>query len=53
MWKYIKEELPPEGVVLECTTSSGGVVELKRRGKLYFAGDVYVYYVPVMWRIKN
>lgn len=49
-WFYLKDLLPKEGVRLECTTPSGDVVELVRRGRLFFSGNMYVYFTPVKWR---
>jgi hypothetical protein len=55
-WYNTEKDLPPvEGKLLECTTPTGDVVELKRSGNLYFIPDssMYVYYKPVMWRYKQ
>ena len=45
--------VPPENTVIEATTSTGAIVELVRRGNLLWSGDMYIYYTPVMWRIKK
>lgn len=50
-WKKINTNQPPENVVVECTTPSGDVVKLKRCSNLYFADGMYMYYIPVMWRL--
>jgi len=52
-WKEVKDNPPPEGVLVECTTPTGNVVELRRQKNLYFSGDMYVYYLPIMWREKS
>ncbi len=56
MWrKYSDDCLPEEGRLLECTTDKGNVVELIRRGNLFYVPNqtMYVYYSPVMWRYKE
>lgn len=54
MWyKITSLRVPQENVPLECTTPSGDVVNLVRRGNLYFDGDMYMYYTPMMWRYKE
>ena len=54
-WYKIGVDSPPEeDKLLECTTPTGHITELKRKGGLYFVpdGSMYVYYTPVMWRYK-
>jgi hypothetical protein len=54
MWRKLGIDLPPkENAKLECTTSDGSVVELVRRGNLYFSGDMYVYYAPIAEDLIN
>ena len=52
-WTSFKSSKPPENVVIEATTPTGDVVELVRRGSLMWADDMYIYYTPVMWRVKQ
>ena len=52
-WCLFANTKPPENVLVEATTPTGGVVELVRRGNLMWAGDMYIYYTPVMWRVKQ
>lgn len=52
-WHLVRNVLPKEGETVECTTPSGHVVELVRRGRMWFAGEMYVYYLPVSWRYKS
>lgn len=51
-WHIPEDRLPPDGQVVDCMTSSGAVVKLKRIGNLWFVedGSMYVYYVPQFWR---
>lgn len=54
-WHFVKDELPPERRLIEATTASGDVVQLRRKGRLYFHPDwgMYVYYEPVKWRLVD
>ena len=43
---------PPKNVLLECLLSDGkSTSKLVFDGKLYWAGDMYVYYIPMAWRL--
>lgn len=52
-WYNVNQVLPPEGVeVLTKIDDSHGtrnIQALTRRGNLYFAGNMYVYYTPTHW----
>lgn len=54
-WIDAKEELPPEGVVVETISESGNPGELKRSGNLWFLpdGGMYVYYGVKWWRYRE
>ena len=51
-WKSPKNEVPPDGVVVNTMDGSGRVTQLKRRGRLWFFpdGSMYVYYEPTFWQ---
>lgn len=51
-WKLTRQELPPEGVLVDTISQGGMEQKLKRQGNLWFvkSGDVYVYYTPEKWR---
>ena len=52
-WIPCSQQLPPEGVeVLTMIHDASGCRNeqtLRREGRLWFAGGLYVYYVPTHW----
>ncbi|SDH41944.1 hypothetical protein [Microbacterium sp. 77mftsu3.1] len=52
-WKVYADELPPEGVLVDCITETGRQTQLRRSGSLLFIpdGTIYVYFVPLFWRL--
>jgi len=54
-WTHLKNRLPPERVLLE-TISPGGIQQdlIYHSGHFWAPeGDIYVYYEPQFWRVKN
>jgi hypothetical protein len=52
-WKWIKvtpDSLPPDGVLVEVKSVSGGESKLTLKDKMWWAGDMYVYYDVAYWR---
>jgi hypothetical protein len=51
-WTKTDECLPKEGELVQTMNSNGYVQPLKRRGRLWFYADdfMYVYYTPTMWK---
>ena len=51
-WFSPKDQLPPDGLVVETLNSAGQMTELKRQGNLWWFADgsMYIYYVPTFWR---
>lgn len=51
-WIRPQDELPPDGVIVDCINSVGHVHRLKRQGRLWFVpdGSMYVYYEPKFWQ---
>lgn len=53
-WTYVGHHLPPEGKEVETKIDNAqgvrNMARLTRRSRLWFAGDVYVYYTPTHWR---
>lgn len=49
-WCSVRNELPPEGVVVQVQNNDGAL--LKRQGRLWFFpdGSMYVYYDVKFWR---
>lgn len=53
-WIQVSHCLPPEGKQVETKIDDEKGVRnearLARRGRLWWAGDMYVYYTPTHWR---
>ncbi|HCR2010153.1 TPA: hypothetical protein ONC52_001975 [Enterobacter asburiae] len=51
-WKQTRQELQPEGILVDTISQGGMEQKLKRQGNLWFvkSGDMYVYYTPEKWR---
>jgi hypothetical protein len=53
-WTRTSDHLPPEGKEVDTKIDDAqgerNVQRLKRRGNLWWAGDMYVYYTPTHWR---
>lgn len=53
-WVRMSDELPPEGVEvvtkIDDEYGARNVQPLTRRGRLMWAGNIYVYYEPTHWR---
>jgi hypothetical protein len=51
-WIPTREQLPPNGEVVQARDSGGHVQPLVRAGNLWFFPDrsMYVYFVPQAWR---
>lgn len=47
-WKPIATA--PEGVAVLTLSAGGQEQVLTRSGRLWFAGDMYVYYTPTHWK---
>lgn len=56
-WTRIIDQLPPENQEVETKIDDHMGVRneqtLKRVGRLWYAGDMYVYYTPTHWREKK
>lgn len=56
-WIPVADHLPPDGVEVDTKISENNVDRnvgtLKRSGRLWFSGNVYVYYTPTHWRYKR
>lgn len=56
-WIRIIDQLPPENVEVETKVDdhmgARNEQELKRQGRLWYAGAMYVYYTPTHWREKQ
>lgn len=52
-WKFVKDALPDEDVLVEATTPSGDVRELRLIRGYWFLPDrsMYVYFDVVKWRV--
>ena len=53
-WRFVKDGFPEIGRLVEATTQSGDVVELRFKSNLWWLPDykMYVYFTPVKWRYK-
>lgn len=53
-WIAVTKRLAPEGVLVETKIDDAQgvrcVQHLSRSGRLWFAGNMYVYYEPTHWR---
>lgn len=56
-WIPVSRELPPEGHLVETKIDDHhgerNVGKLRRQGRLWFAGGMYVYYEPTHWRVPG
>ena len=54
MWTRTADLLPTDGMVVETKIDDDqgvrNVQRLKRVGRLWYAGDMYIYYTPTHWR---
>lgn len=50
-WHNTKDQLPPEGRIVDTISEGGLGQKLKRQGKLWFFpdGSMYVYYAVAKW----
>lgn len=48
-WIRTEHRLPPEGQLVLTRSPDGMEQELKRQGRLWFSGSMYVYYTPEAW----
>lgn len=53
-WIPIEKVLPQEGQTVETMIADQhgrrNLARLRRRGRLWFTGEMYVYYAPTHWR---